>query len=77
MCCPLTLIINQYKEGKFVTPYETFKIQIHGLPFDIAEIQLDNETISLKHLKSNGTSSFVVDKNFSELHIIGKEVKSK
>ena len=71
------LIINQYKEGKFITEYETFKIIIHGLPFDIAEIQIDNQVISLEHLKSNGTNSFVVDKNFSELHIIGKEVKSK
>jgi alpha-glucosidase len=66
------LIINQHKEGKFITPYNTFKICIHGLPFDIGEIQIDNEAISLKHLKSNGTHSFEVDKNFSELHIISK-----
>ena len=66
------LIINQHKEGKFITPYETFKIKVHGLPFEIGEIQIDNEKISLNHLVSNGTSSFVVDKNFSELHIISK-----
>jgi alpha-glucosidase len=66
------LIINQHKKGKFITTYETFKIQIHGLPFEIDEIQLDNETISLEHLKANGTYSFVVDKNFSQLHIISK-----
>ena len=71
------LIINQYKEGKFITEYETFNIRIHGLPFDISEIQIDNQVISLKHLKSNGTNSFVVDKNFSELHIMGIEAKSK
>ena len=66
------LIINQYKEGKFVAPYDTFKIQIHGLPFDIGEIQIDNEPVTLEQLKVNGTHSFVVDKNFSELHIISK-----
>ena len=65
------LIINQHKEGKYITDYETFKICIHGLPFDIKEIQLDNETISLKQLKSNSTQSVVVDKSFSELHFIG------
>ena len=66
------LIINQYKEGKFIAPYDTFKIQIHGLPFEIGEIQLDNELITLDHIKVNGTHSFVVDKNFSELHLISK-----
>jgi alpha-glucosidase len=66
------LIINQHKEGKFITPYETFKLKIHGLPFEIGEFQLDNETVSLDTIKMNGTHTFVVDKNFSELHIISK-----
>lgn len=66
------LIINQHKEGKYITGYETFKINIHGLPFDITEIELDNQTIPLKHLKENGTRSIVVDKNFSELHFKAK-----
>jgi len=66
------LIIQQHKEGKYITTYENFKLIIHGLPFSINEIQLDNEKIPLNHLKSNGTSSMVIDKNFSELHIIGE-----
>ncbi len=66
------LIIQQHKEGKFMTDYSTFKLCIHGLPFDIKEIELDNQVIPLKHLKTNGTHSMVVDKNFSEIHIIGK-----
>jgi alpha-glucosidase len=66
------LIINQHKEGKFITPYDTFKIKIHGLPFEIGEIQLDNEKVSLDTLKINGTLTFIVDKNFSELHVISK-----
>lgn len=65
------LIIQQHKEGKYTAPYESFKLNIHGLPFDIKEIQLDNEIIPLEHLKSNGTSSMIIDKNFSELHLIG------
>ena len=65
------LIINQFKEGKFMTTYETFNIQFHGLPFDMVEVQLDNEKIVHKSLKLNGITSIVVDKNFSELHILG------
>ena len=70
------LIINQYKEGKFMTPYDTFNVQFHGLPFDIVEVQLDNEKIDIKSLKANGITSIVVDKNFSELHILGIKSKS-
>lgn len=66
------LIIQQHKQGKYITPYENFKLVIHGLPFDIKEIQLDNEKVPLKHLKSNGTSSMTIDKNFSEIHLIGE-----
>ena len=66
------LIIQQHKEGKFEASYKTFKLNIHGLPFDIKEIQLDNETISIEQLKVNGTVSMVIDKNFSEIHLIGK-----
>nr|MDJ0645901.1 glycoside hydrolase family 31 protein [Flavobacteriaceae bacterium] len=66
------LILQQHKEGKFITTYETFKLCIHGLPFDIKEIEVDNEVIPLKHVKTNGTHSMTIDKNFSELHLIGK-----
>jgi len=66
------VIIQQHKEGKYTTSYDNFKIRIHGLPFDIVEIELDNEIIPLKHLKMNGTHSMIVDKNFSQLHIKGK-----
>lgn len=65
------LIIQQHKEGKYITEYDTFKLQFHGLPFNINEIQLDNEIIPLKHLKTNGVSTMVIDKNFAELHLIG------
>ncbi len=66
------LILQQHKEGKFITVYEHFKLRIHGLPFDIKEIELDNQIIPLKHMKMNGTHSMTVDKNFTEIHIIGK-----
>jgi len=66
------LILQQHKTGDFNAEYNTFKLNIHGLPFEIKEIQLDNVKIPLNHINSNGTTSMSVDKNFSEIHFIGK-----
>ncbi|WP_289044404.1 glycoside hydrolase family 31 protein [uncultured Olleya sp.] len=65
------LILQQHKEGKYEATFKTFKLNIHGLPFEIKEIQLDNETISIEHLKVDGTIAMVVDKKFTEIHLIG------
>ena len=66
------LIIQQHKEGKYEATYKTFKLNIHALPFEINEIQIDNETVTLEQIKNNGIVSLVIDKNFSEIHLIGK-----
>ena len=66
------LIIQQHKEGKFNAAYKTFELRIHGLPFEINEIQLDNVSVPLEHVKTNGVSKMVIDKEFTELHFIGK-----
>ena len=68
---PTELIIQQHKEGKYITSYETFKVNIHGLPFEIKEVQIDNVQIPLEQVKPNGKNSLVVDKNFNEIHIKG------
>ena len=66
------LIIQQFKDGSFITSYDSFKINIHGLPFKIKAIEVDNVQIPLKDLKLNGDNSIVINKDFTELHIIGK-----
>ncbi|MDO1501305.1 glycoside hydrolase family 31 protein [Winogradskyella maritima] len=66
------LIIRQHKEGKYTTTYETFKFNIHGLPFNVKEVELDDEVISLKYIEADGTLSMVIDKNFNTIHIKGK-----
>ncbi len=66
------LIIQQHKEGKYVTKYDTFKLNFHGLPFKVGSVQLDNVNIPLSEVKLNGDNTMVVDKNFSEIHLIGK-----
>ena len=64
-----TLIIQQFKSGKYITPYETLKIKFHGLPFKIAKIQIDNEEVLFKDVKLNGDNSIIVSKEFTELFI--------
>lgn len=66
------LIIQQYVSGKFETSYETFKIKLHGLPFKVDKVEVDNEIIAFSEIKLNGDNTMEVKKNFTELHIIGK-----
>jgi len=66
------LIIQQHKSGKYITPYQTFKLRFHGLPFTIAKIQLDNEEILFEAVQLNGDNTLVIDKDFSELHLISE-----
>ncbi|GGD42215.1 glycoside hydrolase family 31 protein [Muriicola marianensis] len=66
------LILQQFKDGNYITSYETFKLNLMGLPFKIKSIQLDNETIALKDVKMNGNNTLHVTKEFSVLHILGK-----
>jgi len=69
---PKQLTIQQYKDGTFITPYETFELKFHGLPFKITGIEIDNEKVSLSEIKLNENNSIEVDKNFSVLRITGK-----
>ncbi|MDH3321508.1 MAG: glycoside hydrolase family 31 protein [Flavobacteriaceae bacterium] len=66
------LIIQQHQSGKFITSYETFKINFHGLPFDVSKVKIDKEEIAFADVKVNGGNSIIVSKEFTELHIIGK-----
>ncbi|MFD0861643.1 glycoside hydrolase family 31 protein [Sungkyunkwania multivorans] len=66
------LIIQQHKEGKFITSYENFKIKLHGLPFKVKTIEFDNEEIPFEKVKLNGDNTLLIDKNFTELHFIGE-----
>ncbi|MFG6685287.1 glycoside hydrolase family 31 protein [Mariniflexile sp. HNIBRBA6329] len=65
-----TVIIQQFKSGKYTTPYETLKIRFHGLPFEISKIQIDNEEALFEDVKLNGDNTIVVSKEFTELHVI-------
>ncbi len=66
------LTIQQFKDGTFITSYETFKINLHGLPFKVAEVQVDNEKVALKDIMPNGESIIRVSKDFTQLRITAK-----
>ncbi|MGQ2984664.1 glycoside hydrolase family 31 protein [Flavobacterium sp.] len=65
------LVIRQHKEGKYVTPYSNFKINLTGLPFRVQSVEIDNEAVSLEELQLNIHNSLTISKDFSELHIKG------
>jgi alpha-glucosidase len=66
-----SITIQQFKSGKFITEYQTFEINFHGIPFEIDFIEINNEKIDLKSLKDN---KLIVSKEFTEIQIIGKKI---
>ncbi|WP_111707522.1 glycoside hydrolase family 31 protein [Lutibacter citreus] len=62
-----SLTIQQFKSGKYITGYNNIKINIHGLPFKIKSIEVDNEKIDIS--KINGNVTFDVTKEFREIYI--------
>ena len=66
------LTIQQFKDGSFITTYETFKIKLHGLPFRITEVKVDNEKVMLQDIMPNGDSTIHVSKDFTQLRITAK-----
>ncbi|MBT8321832.1 MAG: glycoside hydrolase family 31 protein [Eudoraea sp.] len=65
------LIIQQFKDGTYITPYKQFRINLLGLPFKIKAIEVDNVQVPLQEIKPNGDNTILVSKDFTELHIIG------
>ncbi|MDP5198733.1 glycoside hydrolase family 31 protein [Flavobacterium sp. DG2-3] len=66
------LIIQLHKEGKYITPYTKYKINLIGLPFKVSEIEIDNEKIEFDKISFEQNNFLIVDKEFNELHIVGE-----
>ncbi|NNM24056.1 MAG: DUF4968 domain-containing protein [Flavobacteriaceae bacterium] len=64
------LIIQQHKSGKYETTYTKFRLKLKGIPFEIATIEIDNEEIPFEEAKVNGDNTLLIDKEFTELHVI-------
>ncbi len=67
-----SVTIQQFKSGKFFTPYKTFKIKLNGLPFEIDKIEVDHEVTDFAKVKINGDNTLIVNKEFTKLTIFGK-----
>ncbi len=67
-----SLTIQQFKSGKFITEYDTFELNLHGLPFKIDKIMVDNEDFDMKKLKIKDTI-LIVSKEFTDIKILGKK----
>ena len=65
------LIIQQFKNGTYMTPYKTLSLNLIGLPFKVKTIELDNVKVPLNTVKMNGNNSIEITKDFTELHIFG------
>lgn len=63
--------IQQFKDGDFITSYNKLKFNLHGLPFTITKVQVDNEDVSLEDIMAKGENTLLIDKNFTTLHITG------
>jgi len=66
------LIIQLHEEGAFMTNYSKFRINLIGLPFKVSSIEIDNEKVSFGSVSYDGKNTLLVDKFFTELHIVGK-----
>ncbi|MEP3371876.1 MAG: glycoside hydrolase family 31 protein [Maribacter dokdonensis] len=68
-----SLIIQLFKDGTFDTEYEKMKLNFHGLPFEVSSVKIDNEEIPLRSISINDNNDLLIDKNFTLLHLSGKE----
>lgn len=65
------VIIQQHKDGSYITGYETMQIKFIGLPFKIHEIEIDNVVVSLESVNFDKENNIIiVPKDFTELHIV-------
>ncbi len=67
-----SLAIQQFKDGDFVPSYTSFRLNLHGLPFTIESVEVDNEVVPLNQVKPNGNDVIEVIKNFTQVLIKGK-----
>lgn len=65
------LVIQQHKDGKYITEYDHFEIELIGLPFEVSKIEVDNVMVSMDDVHWNKkTNTLKVTKDFSEIHLI-------
>ncbi len=65
-----SLVIYQHKTGKYFTDYENYEVVLHGMPFAIKTIRLNNEEHPAdQFLTENG--SYLIPKYFNDVAFLG------
>jgi alpha-glucosidase len=72
-----SLKVSQTVEGNFKPTFDTYKIVLHGLPFDAKEVVVDGAKVKLKDAKFNDADvkEFSVSIDFKEISLTGKKEK--
>ena len=71
------MTIQQYKSGKFITPYKEIRIKLIGLPFQIGEVLVHDEMSDPSSVKVLSGNTIVVSKDFSKIQVMAKKKKRK
>jgi alpha-glucosidase len=66
------LVISQHKDGEYDASYQSFKVTLHNVPFEVKSVYIDNVRTEIPAIKKGGQTVLLVDKNFDEIHITGK-----
>ena len=65
------LTVQQHKSGSFITTYDTFRVQLIGLPFKVKKVFVDQEPFAFDAKQFAQDQTLVVDKNFGVLRVEG------
>ena len=69
--------IQQFKSGKFKTSYETVKIKLIGIPFQIGEVLVHDEMSDTSPVKIGPDNTLVVSKDFTKIQVMAKTARAK
>ncbi|QWX84695.1 glycoside hydrolase family 31 protein [Cellulophaga sp. HaHaR_3_176] len=64
------LLIQQFKDGTFITSYKTFVLKLHGLPFTIKSVVVDSQKVSLDEINLSANNTIEISKDFTTLQLL-------
>lgn len=63
-----SLTVQQSREGRYHTPYTSYKIKLIGLPFNVNKVLVDNDSVDFEKDK-DGSLHLVVGKGFDKIMV--------
>ncbi len=65
------MIIQAHQEGKYVTNYSKYKMNLIGLPFKVETLEIDNVAVAFDSDTLEREGFILVEKGFISFHIMG------